>query len=206
MKRTNPNPARKSAVPGGHGLFMYKGMYQTSQSTEFERVLKPFFEEQQFTDIVEIGTFKGGFTLFMRDTLPHASVTTYDIVNHGVNFLADNNVSFIETNVFDYSTQTVVDETFKARIENSEKLLLAIDGFDKPSEFAAVAKLMRPGDTIMVHDFVQDDATADEFHEQGKWHWFETFGKDIDPICEEHNLNPIYPESLEVVWAIRRKS
>lgn len=189
------------------GLVFYKGVYRTAQAIGFEKIFQPFLIAENFTDIIEIGTHYGGLTMAIRDALPSSAITTYDICSEdffGLHFLKEYDIEFIQKNIFE-NTETL-DSLFLKKIKQADKLLVCVDGGNKPEEFRRIAPYLRIGDTIMVHDYVENEETAKEFEKNEKWFWFECFEQEISEVSSEYNLQPIYPELLDIVWRVKRKT
>lgn len=173
------------------------------QHKNFESVVGEFLRIHQFTDILEIGTYHGGFALFVHNILPHSKIVTYDpwTTPH---WLKNHNIDFRHVNPFseDYS---FVSTELVSFIANSKKLLVAVDGGNKIKEFNCIAPLLKSGNYMMCHDYAP---TKEVFNSQYKgrvWDHCEIFEEDIQKVCVEYNLQTVSPELNSVLWQCKYK-
>lgn len=194
------------------GCTQYKG-YTAMQHQNYDVVFSKFLKEQQFSHILEIGTASGGFTLFLRETLPEAEVLSYDVNQvpwHDE--IRKSNVDIRIQNIFDDKIKGVTevasltDEYAINFIKNSKKLLILCDGGNKIAEFNCLSKYMKSGDFIMAHDYSLD---VDYFNNNIKnkiWLWCEIIEKDIENSCKIDNLEDYNRDEFQsVVWICKRK-
>ena len=189
------------------GYTHYRGII-AAQHYDFAEVLTPFLTDNKFDAILEVGTYKGGFTLFLRDVLPNAQITTYDIhpAEHlGIEFLEQFGVKYKQKSIFCPHTYKVIDQDFLSKIANSGKLLVVVDGGNKIAEFNAIAPHIKVGDHIMCHDFAM---SLEHFNTNilGKlWNCCEITENDIAQVCQQHNLVTVHPELNNIVWQCKKK-
>ena len=171
-----------------------------SQIRGFQRVFEDFktsLGKWVPNTIIEIGTFAGGFTLFLRHLFPETKVITYDITDKFLDkeLLTNNNIELRLVDVF--SNPSIIES-----IQASENLLLFCDGGDKPREFNTFSRYVKPGDFIFAHDYAKNDEKAKELIKSNTWRWIEATDKQIDYT----NLEPYMDEDFsKIVWLCRRK-
>jgi hypothetical protein len=149
--------------------------------------------------IIEIGTYRGGFTLFIDNhkLSNKAKILSFDIdAKIGqykiVNLV--NNVEFYQENVFE--TDTVI----KA-IQKSKNCLILCDGGNKVNEFNLFSKHLKTNDIIMAHDFALTKETFDREIKGNVWDYFECSQEQVLNSIQNHKLKPILQdEFLKVAW------
>ena len=164
--------------------------------------------------IIEIGTCRGGFTVFLKKLFSEADVFTFDITKdmpeglHHPPYPLTNafpifekfNIIFEECNVFHNI------EKIKNLIQRNGLTLLFCDGGNKPAEFQIFSQFLKTGDLIFAHDYID---TPENFQANfnGKiWNWHETQESDLSHSCEINNLKPFMQEEFtQAVWACRIK-
>lgn len=194
------------------GCTVYKH-FSAQQQDNYQDVFTKFLQEQNFDRILEIGTAGGGFTLYLRDTLPNAEILSYDI--YDVKWYDDirkHNVDIRVQNIFDdhimniTTSANVTDEYALNFIRNSKKLLILCDGGNKIAEFKCLSKYLKQGDFIMAHDY---SLSVDYFkeHIKGKiWNWCEITEEHISDSCKLHNLEDYNREEFQrIVWVCKQK-
>jgi hypothetical protein len=99
--------------------------------------------------IVELGTFRGGFTKLLEDTMPEVEIHTYDNVNETkvVRKHFGENVTFHVKDVL------VRCPSLMALLERPERKLLYCDNGRKRQEVAMYSWQLNEGDFIGVHDW-----------------------------------------------------
>lgn len=164
------------------------------QTAEFESVVRPFLLLHQFTHIVEIGTGRGGFTKFLRDTLPDASIHTWDIVQH----LSDDQLRTIRATY--HPVDAITDSFLAATIRLANRLLVICDGGNKIAEVRHVAPLLRRGDCVIAHDYAVSQEEFKATYKGRIWNWLEITDADIAATLRAYSLNPYHPELREAMW------
>ena len=170
-----------------------------SQSPLIDKVF-PLLDEPQL--IIEIGTWKGGFALFLRSIFPNAEIHTFDITNIGNQqakakvFKKDKIKSHIE-NCFE--SQLCID-----LVKSSKKKLLLCGGGNKTNEFNFFVPLLRKGDTAGIHCFAP---TLQHFKKEIEWKfWNTSFESDearISQWLKDHiERHKHFDKFLKVVWGL----
>jgi hypothetical protein len=125
---------------------------QTPTAVEqFSKVLS------EFNTIIEIGTGRGAFSYWIRNTMDKDTrFITYDITGDRYEFKN----SDIDFRVGDCFSENVMNE-IKQEIEiPNRKVLLLCDGGYKEREFEIFSPSLKSGDVIMCHDYAE---TVTEF-------------------------------------------
>jgi len=193
-------------MPNPEGWTYYNNI-RTCQQEDFISVFPPFLLTENFTDILEIGTNRGGLTLLLKHTLPACNIVTYDVMSAeelGLDIVIDAGVTFKQKNIFD-SQYNVVDQEFLDLIKNSGKLLILVDGGNKPAEFNGIAPHLRVGDFIMCHDYISDSTTFETTFLNKIWNFHEISEAHIENACNQYNLQSVYPEFNNIVWQCKKK-
>lgn len=187
--------------------------YSAQQHDNFQEVFTKFLQEQNFDHILEIGTAGGGFTLYLRDTLPSAEILSYDIYDvKWYDEIRKHNIDIRVQNIFDdhikniTTPASVIDEYALNYIKNSKKLLVLCDGGNKIGEFKCLSQYLKPGDFIMAHDYCLNTEYFKE-HIKGKiWNWCEIAEDHIIESCNKYNLEDYNREEFQsIVWVCKQK-
>jgi hypothetical protein len=190
------------------------------QSENIYTVFDKFKQElsknnQTPAQIIELGTCRGGFTVFLKKTFPEADVYTFDItkdmpeglhhpphkLNSAFSVFEKFGIHFEECNVFENIAK------IQNLIQKDGLTLLFCDGGNKPLEFQVFSQFLKKGDLIFAHDYVDNDENfAVNFY--GKiWNWHETKESDLSGACLQQNLSPFMQEDFATaVWASRIKN
>lgn len=178
-------------------LNYYKGI-QMSQCLGIYVGLNPDFLST-FTNILEIGTYNGGLTCWLKDNMnPNGKLISYDI---------DGTINYSNRNDIDFRVQSCFDESaFKDCIElikSEGRTLVVCDGGDKPKEFNEFSKYLKPGDVIIAHDFSESDEEWKQKTDYWQWPYeADTFPHSIEEGIKENNLEPYkYTEMKFLLWA-----
>jgi hypothetical protein len=194
------------------GATWYKN-YTAQQHPNYQIVFSNFLKEQNFDSILEIGTAGGGFTLFMRDTLPNAKILSFDVDNKKwYDNLREHNIDIRVKNIFDDNIRNVinpaaiVDDGALEFIKNSNKLLILCDGSNKIGEFISLALYMKSGDFIMAHDYSESIQYFTENIKDKIWNWCEITEERISDSCIKNNLIDYNrTEFQSIVWTCKKK-
>lgn len=178
--------------------------HRMAQTPEALLVFNEIFSREKFSKIIEIGTFFGGFALFLACCAKAKSMKfyTFDIQKRNTN--AYNKIKqlggvYFNLNVFEQQGKQKV----KSLIQSPGRILLLCDGGDKRREIKTFAQFLKSKDVIMGHDYFRK---SQDFFLQDKWLACQLVEDDIRPTCEEHGLIPWYENILkEVFWAGRMK-
>ena len=156
--------------------------FPMQQNGDAIRQFTKLFTTEKFESIIEIGTGKGGFAVFLAYTarLIGALFVTYDnrfsdassLIRRlgGMHVIAD---------IFNYYKE--VAKVFQG------KTLLLCDGGDKIKEFHTFAPYLKKGDMIMAHDYCHNE----DRKYYGESVPFEIDWHDIKECCERQGIVPV---------------
>lgn len=167
--------------------------------------------------IIEIGTFRGGLTLIMRDLLDsnhmnEVEVKTYDVSlpEYVLVQLKEKNISIEVKNLFtdsylDFRNQESKKELYDY-INNDGVTIILCDGGSKKNEFNLISDLLKTGDIIMAHDYAPNQTYFNKNMNNKIWNWMEIQDSDIDSSCKKNNLVPLMQEDfINVAWVCKIK-
>ena len=170
-----------------------------SQSPLVDKVF-PLLKEPEL--IIEIGTWKGGFAVFLRSIFPNAEIHTFDIAKIGndqakVKAYKKHKIKSHIENCFE-------SELFRSLAGSKKRKILLCDGGNKINEFNYSVPMLNKGDIIGMHDFAP---TLKYFKENIEWKfWNTSFESDevrisnlIKPFIKRHAQ---FKKFLEVVWGL----
>lgn len=187
------------------GWIAYEGRTCMQHPLAFS-ALYDLIKDHTPTTIVEIGTFSGGLTKFLLDTVSDLNLTTqvisYDVHGrHGNDQLKEYGADIRVKNVFDSKTPELLEEV-KNDIQSPGMTLVLCDGGNKPVEFNTLSRFLQAGDIIMAHDY---SVTRDyyEQHVRNKiWNFCESTLEELKPGIDSNNLKPHREELFQnCVWA-----
>jgi hypothetical protein len=170
---------------------------KTQQTPGTFEVFDKFFTEQSFGIIIELGTYNGGFTLYLAKRQKH-KVHSFDIKNYMDRRTVDKIKSFSAKIYFEDIFNS---EKLTSLFSTDERVLLLCDNGFKAEEVKTFAPYLKNNDVIMAHDYFYDE---EEFYNNTKWKACE--------IVERHfvydYLKPYTPYDImfkEVFWACKIK-
>lgn len=136
--------------------------------------------------IVEVGTYSGGFAcaLALHASRIGARVVTYDraLPEEGLRGLAAHlGVEFRTGDVWELEGE------IGGLVAQPGTSFLLCDGGDKPRELRTLARYLKPGDVVAVHDYACDDGTG---FQNAWWGWEEIRKSDGDAVAAELGLRP----------------
>lgn len=186
----------------------------TSQQLEYAFVaFEKLFVEIKPSRILEIGTSFGGTTQFFRDKLIELElqdtvVRSYDIIEREYfGRMKNTGIDIRIENIFTDSYQDLKNPNLiKEFIHQEGTTLVVCDGGSKKNEFRLLAPLLKKGDIIMAHDYVDTYKNFEDNYKDKIWNWREIGEEDIQEICLTYNLVPFMQDVFsKAVWACRRK-
>jgi cephalosporin hydroxylase len=188
--------------------------FALSQMTDIIPYFEKFLIDEQFDTIIEIGTYKGGFTILL-DEIKQSNKLKFNIhtVDIGIwdenifkEVLQDFNnrkITFHKTDIFSEAEVSYIKELLA---NPSKKVCVLCDGGDKISEFIYFSKLIKPGDFIMAHDYAHNSNNVDGLSYQCSWSWQEIHYTDISQSISTNNLEMNTDIRFpEVAWACYKK-
>ena len=169
----------------------YKGVL-AGQTKTTPDLLAKIIKENNFSLIIEIGTHRGGLSLWLNDNKPETcDFYTADITSEHLKIdTKKEKIKFLLGDCF-----TSQFETISNLIKTSEQVLLLCDGGNKEKEFKTFAPLLKVGDVIMCHDFAEDQYTYDKVQRQIGWP--SNSESHIGNLTNEIHSNNLKPYLLE---------
>ena len=161
--------------------------------------------------VLEIGTGSGAFAVMLREVLDevHAlrktQLTTVDVKPRR----RFHEWERIEAHTFDCFTNEKkqnLRKKLRDQITGEGVTLVLCDGGDKLAEFQAVAKLLKPGDIVGVHDYAE---SLEDFKERVKgkiWGFCGIHAGRMEDTDHAHRLTDFMAEDFRpFVWGMRRR-
>ena len=168
--------------------------------------------------ILEIGTFHGGLTLMLRDTLDNLGLSgsiirTYDVDDQEFlkPLVKDRLVEVFTKNIFDKSYKHFADyhaeKEITKFIQQDGCTLVLCDGGCKKCEYNILAPLLKNQDVIMAHDYCPNKDYFNQHMKDKIWDWCEIEDSDIQEVSDKYNLIPFHQEKLLTIgWNCRIKN
>jgi FkbM family methyltransferase len=190
----------------------YKGFLAQQQRNALD-VFKKFLIKVRPSRILEIGTAGGGLTMFLRDTLNEIGLSDSKIKSFEVldcswyDKIRSNNIEINLVNIFNDSyTQLENPEYIVDFIQSEGTTVVLCDGGNKISEFNLIAPLIKNGDFIMAHDYIDTKENFEENYKNKIWNWCEIEESHISDISQKENLVHFNKEEFDkVVWVCKQK-
>ena len=187
------------ATAGNEHLLVYRGV-PCSQHPAVLKALDALHgatADAPFARIVEIGTYKGGFTCVLRDhdVSAAAQITSFDIEDRATRF---DGISYKVGDVLGDAGEEV-----RALVRAEGRVALFCDGGAKSVEVASFCGVLKPGDVILCHDY----AASDETRDGDGWPKYEVRRPHIAPALSAAMCEDFLPEIMgPAVWGcfIRR--
>lgn len=166
-----------------------------AQTPNVVPLFKSFLLSENFDIIIELGTYKGGLTLFLSDIFS-GDIYTYDIKEFEFTnkLLSKENIHY---NIKDIYKSPEIEEL----LASNKRVLLLVDGGVKIKAFNYFIKFLKPGDVIMAHDYF---VSVKEFNSKD-WDSREIMWSDIETSCKKYNVKEIWSEFLDVFWYCGQK-
>jgi tRNA A58 N-methylase Trm61 len=196
------------------GFTSYRG-FMLQQHDDYQIHFTKLLETTKPKRILEIGTGAGGLTLFLRDKLNELGLKETFIKSFDVNDTIFNpsefdltNLELSKDNLFGGGNNFVLErhDLIDPFIKSEGLTIVMCDGGNKVREFNQISPLLKSGDIIMAHDYVE---TSDLFESEYKnkiWNWCEIQEVDIEQVCTQENLDNFMKEDFnKIVWVCKIK-
>jgi len=186
---------------GEHNLYpAYRGIKMQQNAGVFDP-LAQLIVELKPTVIVEIGTGRGGLTLFLNDVRDASTkLVSYDNSDERVVDMTKARLDFRVRDVFDQATMREIAEF----ISKGHPCLLLCDGGDKAREVNTFSTLLKPGDVIMAHDYAHLK-TQQVTIRKDRSHRCEVWYEQIQQTVEGLGMIPLHADEFaQVAWACFR--
>lgn len=185
----------------------YKSGFNLSQNENIDHVLKLLKKnlgKNQPTNIIEIGTYRGGFSYLLSDVFTKSKITTLDI-----NPDCDIEKLSKETGINTYKMDTFSEEAvnlISSLIKEDGVCIVFCDGGNKPEEFKKFAQYLKYNDIILAHDYSPNNEYWENYMKDKIWNWHEIDDGQINDTCINNNLNDfMHAEFLSAAWVCKIK-
>lgn len=185
----------------------YKNILLT-QVEDIGNLFIKIFEENNINQIIEIGTNKGGLSIWLSDHSPqNCKILTIDINKNYIEFDPEeySNVIFEELDCFSPKGHNLI----KNWIEKNNQTLILCDGGEKNDEFKIFSKYLKTNDIIMLHDYIDyKNNIWSEITKKYLWNWDpESSREAIEESIEKNKLKEyLYEFSCQHLWGCFRKT
>ena len=151
--------------------------------------------------VIEIGTDKGGLSNLLSSCTAHYGGVfhTMDIKVGGDcnKYPLYGNATFHQWDCFEHYAE------IKDWVQKKGQCFLLCDGGNKPEEFNTFSEILKPGDVIGAHDWM--DETVPSFSPL-YWGWQETHTRDLSESIIRHALVDFMPEWFRwSAWCVKQK-
>lgn len=152
-----------------------------------------------FSNIIEIGTYNGGLTSWLKDNMnPNGKLISFDI-DGSINTTNRTDIHFRVQDCFEPEAFNEIIQL----IRNEGRTLVVCDGGDKPKEFNTFSEYLKSGDVIIAHDYAESD--NEWIEKTNYWQWpyeYDTTPQSIEEGIKQNNLEPYkYEEMKFLLWA-----
>jgi hypothetical protein len=167
----------------------------------FSKIIK------DFDLIVEIGTNRGGFSIWLNDNKKEScQFLTYDINKSCVEIPTNHRAYKCIRYADCFSTPCI--EYLKNLIQTSGRALFLCDGGNKVKEFNIYSEFLKPNDVIMLHDYANSPNEIENWNNikikydiVGAFHQPESSFSEIINAVEKNKLQKfMYNEFLNIFW------
>lgn len=173
------------------------------QQQDFLIPFGKLFQENNFKQIIDLGTGSGIFTMLLGiyGAIKNCEVYSFDIKEWSYHKLLPSlKINFEMANVIE--DEKIMHKIAKIIAQNGQTLVLCDNG-NKIKEFNYYAQFLKPNDVIMAHDYSTDRETMNKLN---VWKWCEITLKDVKDCMKKYNLNPYFTnEFLKVAWLCTKK-
>jgi hypothetical protein len=188
-----------------HGpFFIYKKAFG-AQTVPTTNLFLSLFNDNNFSTIIEIGTHRGGLSLWINDNKPfNCKFVTVDITTKFLEMdPKQENLDFWLGDCF----TTLLDD-IKKLILNEGQVLLLCDGGDKHLEFSTFAPMLKLHDVIMIHDFMETPEIYEKIRLNVGWpSGPESNLEYLTPIINTNSLTPyFFDEAKHCFWGCFKKT
>ena len=147
--------------------FIYYKDILTAQLPSTLDFLTKIISENNFETIIEIGSNRGGLTLWLNDNKNlNSKIYSFEIFPE-VPLFKDEDIdgSLIIGDVFSEDCKQLIISLLKEK----KQCLILCDGGDKIKEFNLFAKFLKRNDVIMLHDYCDDIEEYQTIQKQTGW-------------------------------------
>lgn len=190
------------------GYTEYKGT-RLQQHQDYQAPFIKLLTELKPKRILEIGTGYGGLILFLRDKLNEIGLEDTLIKSFDINhtYFDLPNLEFIKENLFIDDFKLDRYDLIEDFIKSDGITIVLCDGGNKIKEFNQIAPLLKTGDILMAHDYVDTMELFENEYKDKIWNWCEITRQDIEQITQLENLIDYMKEDFnKIVWVCKMKN
>lgn len=175
----------------------YRGVLVQQRPAAFS-ILHSIALQESVDQVIEIGTYHGGLSLFLSDNNCY-DVHTFDITDHNPSLPTS---ARLHRYFHDSFTQSCKD--FIINLTRNKKNLWLFDGGDKKREVSFYSDIIKEGEIAMAHDFAPDSISFSYLRDNDIWLWHESDSSAFNPnLYQQHsNFDDIWKIA---VWGCYRK-
>lgn len=184
-------------------FIVYKNIL-SAQLPSTVNFLQKVIDENDFQSIIEIGTNRGGLTLWLNDNKKsNTKLYSFEIFKH---------VPLIHSEQID--GELIIDNIFSENSINKIKNILSkgqclilCDGGNKNDEFNLFSKFLKSGDIIMLHDYADDLNEYSKIQEETGWETIHESSLDrIQEAIDKNSLKRyLYELGKKSIWGSFQK-
>ena len=184
----------------------YKGVGNQQSPAAFD-LFEKFFKDNQDVDLViDIGTGRGGFSIFLKNQcdMYKCKFVTFDSREDAVTNIKSkiDDVDARQGDVFDVYTQGEIESL----IDCHQKVVILCDGGNQTREFNTFSDLIKHNDIIMAHDYAPDRETFESEYKDKIWNWMEICDDDISDAVARNQLTDTHGVDLsKAAWVCKQK-
>ena len=153
-----------------------------------------------FNRIIEIGSNRGGFALFLHDNKNEdADLISYEIKHNTTEVPKNIKLDFRIGDCFSHKIMTEIKDLIN---DETKKILLLCDGGNKVKEFNTFSAFLKPNDVIMCHDYAHNINDFEKIKKELNWHSrFESSYDEIYSAVKNNGLDKYYYDEFKsVLW------
>jgi hypothetical protein len=182
---------RRINLEENDGLSGYDN-HACQQTQDAFQVFFDFLSVNKPSNIIEIGTALGGFTMILKTFVDELSipcnVLTYDIIEYPwYQDMRDRGVDVRVQNVFT-ETYELNDSYVSDFIKRDGVSVVLCDGGNKVREFNTLSSYLKKGDFILAHDYAVNRELFEQKINRKVWNWCEITQDDIETACNRESL------------------
>jgi len=201
------NPIKIKEIARGLRASKIKG-HIIAQHKDFQKVFNPFLKLHKFTHILEIGTYRGGFTMYLKLRCPlNPKILSYDIEEQPeYAALRRESIDVKIKNIFDKTYSEVIDDYALNFLKEPGRKLILCDGGDKAAEFNCLSNYLNPGDFIMAHDYCLSEKYFKDVVQGNIWNSCEIIEEDIFHSSVRNKLlHYNFNDFQQIAWLCKTK-
>jgi len=167
----------------------------------FSKIIK------EFDTIIEIGTNRGGFSIWLNDNKKeNCAFLSYDI-NPKCIEIPITHRAYKCINIQDCFSSSSIEQLSQI-IKNGGRILFLCDGGNKVNEFNLYCKFLKLNDVIMLHDYADSpnelqnwNNIKQQYNIVGAFHNYESCYEQIQNAVKSNGLEKfMYDEFLDIFW------